>query len=169
MPRLASLGALLVGAILILGAFLLLPIFLALLVAIAVVIIIVMLDARRHRVLFTMALRNLARRKGTTALVIGGLMVGTAIISTSLVVGDTMDNMIVKQTTFSLGEVDFGVAARYDGYVYFNDTYLDPLADEFGAIPNVEASNTLLRDNAAILNNVNQLSNPTIKIGRAHV
>jgi len=153
-----------VGAILIVVAFLFLPTFLALLVAIVVVIVIVMLDARSHRVLFTMALRNLARRKGTTALVIGGLMVGTAIISTSLVVGDTMDNMIVKQTTFSLGEVDFGVAARFDGYVYFNDTYLDPLADELAAIPNVEASNTLLRDNAAILNNINQLSNPTISL-----
>jgi putative ABC transport system permease protein len=111
-----------------------------------------------------MAVRNLARRKGTTALVIGGLMVGTAIISTSFVVGDTMDNMIVKQATTSLGEVDFSVGSPYAGYKYFNDSFMDPLSDQFAAIPNVEASNVLLRDNVAILNNVNQLSISTLSL-----
>ncbi|MDD1747020.1 MAG: FtsX-like permease family protein [Methanomassiliicoccales archaeon] len=164
MSKLSNLGTLIVGAVAIVLCFLFLPGFVALLAGIVIVVVIVMLDARRHRVLFTMALRNLARRKGTTALVIGGLMVGTAIISTSFVVGDTMDNMIVKQTTTSLGEVDFSVGSPNAGYAYFDDSFIGPLSDEFAAIPNVEASNALLRDNVAILNNVNQLSNPTFSL-----
>ena len=164
MSRIASAATLLVGAIAIVLCFLLLPGFVALLAAIVIAIALVMLDARKHRVLLTMAMRNLARRKGTTALVIGGLMVGTAIISTSFVVGDTMDNMIVKQTTTSLGEVDFSVGSPYAGYKYFNDSFIDPLSDEFAAIPNVEASNTLLMDNVAILNNANQLFTSTLSL-----
>ena len=54
-----------------------------------------------------MSIRNVIRRPGTTALVIGGLMVGTAIISASFVVGDTMDNMITDQVTKGMGQVDF--------------------------------------------------------------
>ncbi|HUL39909.1 MAG TPA: FtsX-like permease family protein, partial [Methanomassiliicoccales archaeon] len=164
MAKLISLGMLIIAAALIVALFVLLPAFLALLLALAVVIVIVMLDARRHRVLFIMAMRNLARRKGTTALVIGGLMVGTAIISTSLVVGDTMDNMIVKQVTNNLGEVDFSVGSPNDGFRYFDDNYLGTLAAEFASIPNVEASNTLIRDNVAVLDNSNQLSNPTFDL-----
>jgi putative ABC transport system permease protein len=162
--RITNLATLLVAVVAIALCFLFLPSFIALLVSIVIAITLVMLDARKNRMLLTMAMRNLARRKGTTALVIGGLMVGTAIISTSLVVGDTMDNMIVKQATTSLGEVDFSVGSQFAGYKYFNDSFMDPLSDEFAAIPNVEASNTLLRDNVAILNNVNQLSTSSLNL-----
>lgn len=152
------------GLAVIVLCFLFLPAFVALLLAIVIIIALVLLDARKHRILLTMAVRYIARRKGTTALVVGGLMVGTAIISTSLVVGDTMNNMIVKQATNSLGEVDFSVGAPFEGYKYFNDTFLGPLSDSFAAIPNVDASNTLVRDNVAVLDNNNQLSNPSFNL-----
>jgi putative ABC transport system permease protein len=153
-----------IGLILVVLSFLFLPLFGALLVAIIVAVVIVLLDARRHRILLTMAVRNIVRRKGTTALVIGGLMIGTAIISTSLVVGDTMNNMIVKEATNSLGEVDFAVSAQFEGYRYFNDSFLNPLADQFGAIPNVAASNTLIRDSVAIQSVQNGLSKPSFDL-----
>jgi len=161
LARLSSVAIAIVGVLIIIASFFLLPSFAALLMTIIVVIVIVLLDARGHGILMTMALRNIARRKGTTALVIGGLMIGTAIISTSLVVGDTMNNMIVKEATNSLGEVDFGVAAQYEGFRYFNESYLNPLSDQFAAIPNVESSNTLLRDSVAIVNQENGLSKPS--------
>jgi len=128
MARIPTLAPIAIGIAAILLAFMMLPEFAALLIAILIFISLVLLDARRHMVLLTMALRNIVRKKGTTALVIGGLMVGTAIISSSLVVGNTMNNMVVKQVTNSLGEVDFAVGAQFNGYYYFNDTDLDPLA-----------------------------------------
>jgi putative ABC transport system permease protein len=153
-----------VGLVLVVLSFLFLPLFGALLVAIVVAIVIVLLDARQHRILLTMATRNIIRRKGTTALVIGGLMIGTAIISTSLVVGDTMNNMIVKEATNALGEVDFGISSQSEGFRYFNESYLNPLADQFAAIPNVAASDTLIRDSVAIQNAQNGLSRPNINL-----
>lgn len=161
LARLTTLGMFVIGVLAIILSFIFLPISFALLVVIVIVIGFILLDARKHRILMTMAIRNIVRRKGTTALVIGGLMVGTAIISTSLVVGDTMNNMIVKEATNSLGEVDFSVGATFDGYRYFNDSFLNPLVDQFAAIQHVDASNTLIMDNAAILDNTSQLSNPS--------
>ena len=109
MGRLSVIGILVLAGLAIILSFLYLPVFIALLVVIVIAIALVLMDARNNRILLTMAMRNIIRRKWTTALILGGLMVGTAIISTSLVVGDTMDNMIVKQATNSLGEVDFSV------------------------------------------------------------
>jgi len=128
-PAIAVVGILL--------AFSVLPMFIALLVSIDIAIALVFLDAKKHKILFTMATRNILRRKGTTALVIGGLMIGTAIISTSLVVGDTMNNMIVKQATNSLGEVDFGVGALIEGYHYFNQSFLGPVAINISQVQHV--------------------------------
>jgi len=138
--------------------------FIGLLVVIVVAIALVLIDARNNRILLTMATRNIIRRKWTTALILGGLMVGTAIISTSLVVGDTMDNMIVKQATVSLGEVDFGIGEVTSGYRYFIDSDIGGLAEQFGGIQHVEASSALLRDSVAIQNNVSRLSNPSFAL-----
>jgi putative ABC transport system permease protein len=162
--RFPIIGTLVLAGLIIVLSFLFLPMFMALLIVIVVAIALVLMDARHNRILLTMATRNIIRRKWTTALILGGLMVGTAIISTSLVVGDTMDNMIVKQATVSLGEVDFGIGEVYSGYRYFNDSDIGGLALQFGSIQHVEASNALLRDSVAIQDNVSGLSNPSFAL-----
>jgi putative ABC transport system permease protein len=91
--------------------FLALPFAYAVLASVLLMILIFLVDASRNRVLLRMATRNAARRRGTTALVIGGLMVGTAIISASLVVGDTFSNMIDGEITKGAGQVDFVVGS----------------------------------------------------------
>ena len=75
-----------------------LPTMLALTAALLLTILLVLADALGNRILFKMAVRNVVRRPGTTALVLAGLMVGTAIISATLVVGDTFDSMIVGRS-----------------------------------------------------------------------
>jgi putative ABC transport system permease protein len=162
--RFPVIGSLVLAGLAIVLSFLFLPMFIALLAVIVVAIALVLMDARNNRILLTMATRNIIRRKWTTALILGGLMVGTAIISTSLVVGDTMDNMIVKQATVSLGEVDFGIGEVYSGYRYFNDSDIGGLAEQFASIHHVEASSALLRDSAAIKDNVSGLSNPSFAL-----
>lgn len=59
-----------------------------------IVVAVVAIDAMRHRVLFKMGFRNIFRRKVDTIIVILGLLVATAIISSSFCVGDTMNNWI---------------------------------------------------------------------------
>ena len=62
--------------------------------------------ALRHRVAFRIAMRNVRRGKGRTALLIAGLLVGTTIISGSLVVGDTVSQLVVHYSYLGAGYVD---------------------------------------------------------------
>ncbi len=60
----------------------------------------------RHPVLRRMGMRNFGRRKGNTALVILGSMVGTALIAGSLVLNDSIERAIYLQAQRGLGEID---------------------------------------------------------------
>lgn len=60
----------------------------------------------RMTLLVKMGLRNVNRRKVNTLIVVFGLMIGTAIISGSLVVGDTLEHMFTKGVYDSLDETD---------------------------------------------------------------
>jgi putative ABC transport system permease protein len=66
----------------------------------------------RDRLVFRMALRNLSRRKTNMALVIAGLMIGTAMISGSLVTGDTLTELFTRGAYFGYGHADEVVYAR---------------------------------------------------------
>ncbi|TLZ67382.1 MAG: FtsX-like permease family protein, partial [Methanobacteriota archaeon] len=62
-----------------------------------------------------MAARNLLRRKGRVAIAVLGLLVGTAIISSSLVVGDTLNHIFVQNVYDRLDLVDETVSKEVDG------------------------------------------------------
>jgi len=68
--------------------------------------------AARHRVLARLGLRNVSRRRGRTALIVLGLMLGTAIIAAALATGDTMSHTIRAGAVKSLGNTDELVSAR---------------------------------------------------------
>lgn len=112
----------------------------ALLVGIALVAAFILIDARSNRILYVMGKRNILRRKGTTVLVVCGLMVGTAIISASFIVGDTLDNMIVSETTKGSGGADFVIEAPGDqGSLPFNSSVTSSLESDLRGIDNVRA------------------------------
>lgn len=99
-----------------------------LLVIIGIIVIIVLIDASRNRILFNIGLRNLKRRKTNTIIVILGLMIGTAIISSSFGIGDTMDNFIQDEVYSDYQETDITVYNRTFAGEYVNiptSTYLD--------------------------------------------
>jgi putative ABC transport system permease protein len=104
-----------VALALMVASLIVLPVTLAILAVIGLVVLRILVDAWGNRVLFKMSLRNVLRRPSTTALVLGGLMIGTAIISASLIVGDTLDNMIVGETTKAYGDIDFAVSGPGEG------------------------------------------------------
>jgi len=126
----------------------------ALIADILAVVVIVLLDARRHRLVSIMAVRYALRRPATTALVVGGLMVGTAIVSATFVVSDTLDNMIVGQVTKGLGEVDLVVASEFSSlYIYIDETELDELTLNLTSLGGVRFASPVTTENVVIVNN----------------
>src|SRR5262245_21303354 len=62
--------------------------------------------AARNRVFLRLAARHVGRRRGRSALIVGGLMLATAIIASSLVTGDTIARTIRSSVLRSLGPTD---------------------------------------------------------------
>ena len=149
-----------------LAALAILPLAYGMLAVIALVTGFIAIDAMQHRILFTMAKRNFTRRKGTTALVVAGLMIGTAIVSVSLVVGDTLDNMIANQVTEGAGNVDFvvGVKDPEGGYVLENSSLYLQLSDQVAAIDHVTGAVPLVYTYAGAQCVETKLSTPSMAL-----
>ncbi|MBI0584104.1 MAG: FtsX-like permease family protein [Methanomassiliicoccus sp.] len=158
----------LIGAaavVLIIASLLLLPTTLAILAVIGLVVLFILLDALGNRVLFKMSVRNVLRRPSTTALVLGGLMVGTAIISASLVVGDTLDNMIVGEMTSSFGEIDFtvgGPGENRSGLYSLNN--VSAVRDDVLAIDHVDGAEWVLEMPSSIRSLSSGLTQPSVQV-----
>jgi len=68
--------------------------------------------AVRRTVLMKLGVRNLTRRRGRSAIIVGGLMLGTMIIGSALGFGDIMANTVRTSVISSLGQTDEIVSAR---------------------------------------------------------
>jgi putative ABC transport system permease protein len=68
--------------------------------------------ALRNPVFVKLGVRNLGRRRGRTALIIVGLMLGTTIVATALATGDTMSHTIRGTAVRTLGQTDELVSAK---------------------------------------------------------
>lgn len=66
----------------------------------------------RNRVFFRLGIRNARRRPGRSALIVVGLMLGTAIITAALATGDTMARTVRSSAVSTLGQTDELVSAR---------------------------------------------------------
>lgn len=75
----------------------------------------VLFDVVRRPGLRRLAVRNIVRRPGEAALVVLGSMLGTAIICTSFIVGDTFGGSVRQIAPEKLGEVDVSVVASDPG------------------------------------------------------
>ena len=81
-------------------------------VALVVALGAVAILALRNPVLLRLAVRNVGRRRARSALIVVGLMLGTAIIAAALVTGDTMNHTIRATAVDTLGGTDETLAAR---------------------------------------------------------
>ena len=68
--------------------------------------------ALRNRVFFRLGVRNVRRRPGRSALIVVGLMLGTAVTAATLATGDTMARTVRSSAVTALGQTDELVAAR---------------------------------------------------------
>jgi putative ABC transport system permease protein len=84
----------------------------ALVLMLAVVLAAVAVLALRNRVFLRLGVRNVRRRRGRSALIVVGLMLGTAIVTAALATGDTMSHTIRSAAVSALGQTDEVVAAK---------------------------------------------------------
>ena len=77
--------------------------------------------AARHRLAFRIAVRNVRRGRARTVLLVAGLLVGTTIVSGSLVVGDTVQQLVYHYSYLGAGYVDEAISATSPsgGLAYF--------------------------------------------------
>jgi putative ABC transport system permease protein len=68
--------------------------------------------ALHNRILLRLGIRNVGRRRGRSALIVAGLMLGTAIIASALATGDTMSHTIRGAAVKSLGYTDEVIGAK---------------------------------------------------------
>ena len=68
--------------------------------------------AVRNRILLKLAVRSATRRPGRSALIVVGLMLGTAIIAAALTTGDTMNHTVRATAVDALGATDETMAPR---------------------------------------------------------
>ena len=73
---------------------------------VAILVVVVGFVAARSPVQRRLAIRNGARRKNEAALVIAGSLLGTALITGSFIVGDTLDSSIRATARTQLGPID---------------------------------------------------------------
>ncbi|HZY94254.1 MAG TPA: FtsX-like permease family protein [Candidatus Bathyarchaeia archaeon] len=87
---------------------------------VAVVFLITIGLMARDKITVRMALRNFTRRKTSMAIVIAGLMIGTAMISGSLVTGDTLSELFTRSGYYGYGYADEVVyVPSQTGYQFF--------------------------------------------------
>jgi putative ABC transport system permease protein len=112
-----------------------------LLILVGIITLLIAALALTNRMIFKMAARNFARRKTQSVIVIAGLMIGTSIISASLVVGDTMGNFSEINVYSSLGEIDEDIwgFSQYGTVVYFNESISDSISANLSTVPEIDA------------------------------
>jgi len=132
---------------------------LPLLLMIAVVVAVLMIDGLRHKVLFKMGFRNIFRRKTNTVIVILGLMIATAIISSSFGVGDTMENMVEGEiykewdetdvTVFNTTEQGTFIPIQYETYLSLR-TEIEEVDNVGGVIGEVHGTASIFNPNSRL-------------------
>ncbi|HEU5215711.1 MAG TPA: FtsX-like permease family protein [Gaiellaceae bacterium] len=78
--------------------------------------------AVRNRVFVRLGLRSAQRRRGRSALIVAGLMLGTVIIGAALATGDTMSQTIRSTALGALGSADEVVGAKGIGSMFSTGT-----------------------------------------------
>jgi len=119
----------------------------------------IMLPLFRDRILFKMGVRNMARRKRYTAIVTFGLMIGTAVITASLAVGDTMEKMIESETLSELYTTDEKIVAESltDERQFFNMSIFNEVNQQVDRAP-IDGLSPSISTYAAVLNLNSNLS-----------
>jgi putative ABC transport system permease protein len=132
--------------------------------------------ALRNRVFLRLGVRTLRRRRGRTALIVVGLMLGTAIISAALATGDTMSHTIRSSATTALGPTDEVVGAKgidaalatenggSTGWRYFSQSFAERLAYQTRASGLVRSVEPVIIEPVAVQDATSRQNEPRVTL-----
>lgn len=129
-------------------AYFLIVIFLAIILGIFV-------SALRNRIIFRLAFRNFLRNKSSTLTVVLGLMVGTAIIMSSMAISDSFETVIAADVIDEFGGTDLIYGFQVPGSpetLDFPQTVYDEMAEGLKDSDAVEGIAPELRKSMGIIN-----------------
>ncbi len=112
---------------------------------VTVMLLSVVVLAFKNKILFTMGVRNFSRRPKETVIIVIGLLVSTAIISGSLIAGETVNYIIEKATYDGLGTVDETVASG--GQNFFSYAVYEKLSSDSNVTSRVFAISPTITGN----------------------
>lgn len=118
----------------------------------------------RDKITSRMSVRNITRRRTTVVLVVAGLLVGTAMISGSLVTGDTMNSLFTRGAYFSYGAVDESVYSltSQGGYAFFNYSTYSQVSSSIQGIPHTAGVTPLILYTSSLFDNNTKVGQPGV-------
>ncbi len=126
----------------------------ALVIIFGVVMLAGALTAVRNPVLLRIALRNIPRRRGQSALIVLGLMLATLLFSASFATGDTLSHSMRVVALDQIGQVDVMVQAdareATGRRAYFDQSYFDQVREQLAIDREVEGVAPLLSEVAPV-------------------
>jgi putative ABC transport system permease protein len=132
--------------------------------------------ALRNEVFFKLGVRNLNRRRGRTAIIVGGLMLGTMIIGSALGFGDIMAHTVRTSVIASLGQTDEIVTARTTeepamvtlgqgtGARYLTAREAAAVVDAARELANVDAVTPAISESVAVQNPTSRRTEPQVTL-----
>ena len=116
--------------------------------------------ALRNPILVRMAFRNIVRRPGRSVLIVAGLMLATAIISSSFTTGDSVTFSIKRSAVESLRGVDELIRIDEDSEIWegqalpeeFSESIFDEIASVLDASPDIDGVLPVLVEDTAVIN-----------------
>src|SRR6266566_4815719 len=122
--------------------------------------------AGRKRFPLRIGVGNFFRRKTQVAIVVAGLLIGTAIITSSFVIQTTFDSTIRSAVLRALDFVDetIFVASPEGSRLPFNVSVYDTLVAGVGSMPDVSAFAPRIQLNGAVIDRSSRLFDPTVTL-----
>ena len=132
--------------------------------------------AIRNRILVTLGVRNAWRRKGRSGLIIGGLMLATAIITSALVTGDIISHSIRSSVLTAYGNTDELVAVKgaqsTDAMLvgapapvgYFDQGTATRLAGRIRGLPHVDAATPAVIEQISVQDRTSRQNEPRVTV-----
>ena len=138
---------------------------LLILVLLAVFVVAIVL-AVRHRIAFRIGLRNVARARGRTILLVLGLLVATMIVSGSLVVGDTVNQVDVHYTVLAVGYNDevIGNQSPSGSYTAFPYSVYTDVANATAGNPDIAGMAPEIVGQVSVLDRTSGIPQPNLNL-----
>src|SRR5437879_7844406 len=137
-----------------------------LLIVVGVVCLVILTWAGRKRFPLRIGAGNFFRRKTQVAIVVAGLLIGTAIISSSLIIQTTFDFTVRAAVFRALDAVDevVYVSSPDGGRLPFSAQVYDNLTSNLASMPTVERIAPRYQLPGAVVDNSSQLFEPTATV-----